>query len=181
MLCNFCLKDNNTSESAALISCLNDSRFCLCFIRISHTMLFTSESQAFFYLLAFLLAMSRLPRGFVFSLLAHCSSCESVRVPNSCVYKSKKGFFFLIQHGWAERSGVAATLSALSDQLAQLLTPTFTHAENTHTHTLWEERSQHGSLTSAMERRTFAFSFSLSCLFLHLSRSSTSLPTCTRL
>lgn len=93
-------------------------------------MLFTkpSRAQRFFYLLPFLLVMSRLPRRFVFSLLTHGSSCTCPQ--QLFVWLQKR--FFLIQHGWAVKSGAVATLSTRSGQLAQLLTPTST---KTHTHT----------------------------------------------
>lgn len=143
-------------------------------------MLFTNQSQSFFYLLSFLLAMSRLPRILVFNLLAHCSSCASVCVcvcvPNSCVYESKKKkgvfFFFLIQHGWAEKSGVAATLNMHSDQLAQLLTPTFTHK---HTHTQSAGSGANKAAWPVRWRHTHSRPFVYVCLSPFFSFTHTSL------
>lgn len=124
-------------------------------------MLFTkpSRAQRFFYLLPFLLVMSRLPRRFVFSLLTHGSSCTCPQ--QLFVWLQKR--FFLIQHGWAVKSGAVATLSTRSGQLAQLLTPTstktHTHTE-LHTHTLSTRREAKKAAQQEWwwggERRTFS-------------------------
>lgn len=143
-------------------------------------MLFTkpSRAQRFFYLLPFLLVMSRLPRRFVFSLLTHGSSCTCPQ--QLFVWLQKR--FFLIQHGWAVKSGAVATLSTRSGQLAQLLTPTstktHTHTE-LHTHTLSTRREAKKAAQQEWwwgGRDAHSRSFSVPvCVFVSLSCSHTSL------
>lgn len=103
------------------------------------------------------------------------SAAVRICASQTAVYKSPKRL--LIQHGWVGKSEVAATLRAQRDQLAQLLTPTFTHTQactQTHwPHSVREVRSQRESPAEAMERRTFWLFVSLPLFLFHSHFTST--------